>query len=497
MGLIKFIVKTLVILLLCLAGFAACVRLPEKPNILIIYTDEHNFRTLGCYRGLLPEGQAFVWGKGVAVETPNIDRLAGDGLLCTSYYAAAPVCTPSRASFMTGLYPHATGAPQNNIPMSDSVLTFAEILRRNGYATGYVGKWHLDGLAKPGWEPARKIGWEDNRYMFNRGHWKVFADSGSRARVVGSHIEELDKYIYDINKADEQSFATDFLTDKTIALIREVDGEKPFCMMLSLPDPHGPNSVRAPYDTMYQHMYFQTPVTFHQTPEQMPGWLGGGKNLIQADTLKQKPMSRYFGMVKCIDDNVGKLMAFLRESGLEENTIVVFTSDHGDLMGEHRKHNKGSPYETSAGVPYIMKYPGHILAGKVIHKAYTSADFTPTLLGILGLQQTLQDPHGRDDSRVFLSREAVVDSDEITYMRAHGLDPGWVTAVNDRYKLVLSKQDSPWLFDLEEDPDELTNFYGQPQYNTVSDLLARRLAEWMEKTGDPLLEEDGINQWLD
>jgi arylsulfatase A-like enzyme len=361
--------KAIRISMLFLIGLTTCVKVSEKPNILIIYTDEHNFRTLGCYRDLLPEDQAFIWGEGVAVETPNIDLLARDGLLCTSYYAASPVCTPSRAAFMTGLYPHATGAPQNNLPMDDSVLTFAEILRRNGYTTGYVGKWHLDGLAKPGWEPERKFGWEDNRYMFNRGQWKVFADTGHKARVVGSHIEELDKYIYDINQADEQSFATDFLADKTIGLMKAVEADKPFCMMLSLPDPHGPNSVRAPYDTMYSHMFFQTPGTFYQTPEQTPGWLGGGNNLIQADSLKQGPMARYFGMVKCIDDNVGKLLSFLRESGQEDNTIVVFTSDHGDLMGEHRKHNKGTPYETSAGVAFIMKYPGHIMAGKVIHKA--------------------------------------------------------------------------------------------------------------------------------
>ena len=487
--------KKLHIPLLFLLGLTACIKVAEKPNILIIYTDEHNFRTLGCYRDLLPGDQAFVWGEGVEVETPNIDLLASEGLLCTSFYAASPVCTPSRAAFMTGLYPHMTGAPQNNLPMYDSVVTFAEILRRNGYATGYVGKWHLDGIAKPGWEPERKFGWEDNRYMFNRGHWKVFADTGNKASVVGSHIEELDKYIYDITKADEQSFATDFLTDKTIALIEAVEAGKPFCMMLSLPDPHGPNSVRAPYDTMYNEMYFQAPKTFYQTPEQTPGWLGGGRNMIQTDSLRQGPMSRYFGMVKCIDDNVGKLLAFLKASGLEDNTILVFTSDHGDMMGEHRKHNKGAPYETSAGVAFIMRYPGHINAGKVINKAYTSADFAPTLLGMLGMKDELP-VHGRDDSKVFSNKQAVVDSDEITYMRAHGVDPGWVAAVNDRYKLVLSKQDIPWLFDMEKDPDELTNYYSQPEYKEISDHLTKRLVALMKVTDDPLLNENDIRKWL-
>lgn len=488
--------KRLHFLILLPVIFSACAKVTEKPNILIIYTDEYNFRTLGCYRKLLPDNQAFIWGEGVEVETPNIDMLASGGLLCTSFYGAAPVCTPSRAAFMTGLYPHATGAPQNNLPMNDSVVTFAEILHRNGYATGYVGKWHLDGVAKPGWEPERKFGWEDNRYMFNRGHWKVFTDCGDRAKVVGSHIEELDKYIYDISKADEKSFATDFLADKTIALMEAVEAGKPFCIMLSLPDPHGPNDVRAPYDTMYNEMYFQAPGTFYQTPAQTPGWLGGGNNLIKTDSLAQGPMSRYFGMVKCIDDNVGKLLTFLKESGLEDNTIVVFTSDHGDLMGEHRKHNKGVPYETSAGVAFLMKYPGHIRAGKIIHKAYTSADFTPTLLGILGINNALRTVHGRNDASVFLNNQAIVNSDEITYMRAHGVDPAWVAAVSDRYKLVLSKQDVPWLFDLEEDPDELTNYYGHPGYEEITEILTRRLGELMSLSADQLRNEDEIRKWL-
>ncbi|KPL12776.1 MAG: hypothetical protein AMS26_16355 [Bacteroides sp. SM23_62] len=488
--------KTLPIPLIMLIGLSACIKSVERSNILIIYTDEHNFRTLGCYRELLPEDQAFVWGQGVKVETPNIDRLASEGLLCTSFYAAAPVCTPSRAAFMTGLYPHATGAPQNNIPMHDSMVTFAEILRRQGYATGYVGKWHLDGMAKPGWEPERKFGWEDNRYMFNRGHWKVFADTGNKAKVVGSHIEELDKYIYDIDMADEYSFATDFLADKTISLMEEVGENKPFCMMLSLPDPHGPNDVRAPYDTMYNDMFFQPPKTFFQTPEQTPGWLGGWKNLIQSDTLKQQPMSQYFGMVKCIDDNVGKLLDYLKTSGREKNTIVVFTSDHGDLMGEHRKHNKGNPYETSAGVAFIMKYSGHIKAGKIINKAYTSADFAPTLLGLLGMKNALPEQHGRDDSELFLDKQAVVDSDEITYIRAHGVDPGWAAALNDRYKLIVSKNDTPWLYDLEKDPDELTNYYTRPDYKEISEVLSRRLVELMKMADDPLLQEAEISQWL-
>ncbi|MEO6243869.1 MAG: sulfatase-like hydrolase/transferase, partial [Opitutaceae bacterium] len=112
-------------------------------------TDEHNFRTLGAYRALLPKDQAFIWGEGVKVDTPNLDWIAQHGAIADRFYATSPVCTPSRAALMTGRYPQNTGAIQNDLPMRDEMVTFAEVLRRNGYSTGYAGKWHLDGEARP------------------------------------------------------------------------------------------------------------------------------------------------------------------------------------------------------------------------------------------------------------------------------------------------------------------------------------------------------------
>jgi arylsulfatase A-like enzyme len=124
----------------------------SQPNVVVVMTDEHNFRTLGCYRKHLPKSIANVWGNSV-VETPYIDSLAKQGAICTSYYATTPVCSPSRAALISGWYPHLTPVSTNNIPLDDDVITFAEILKRSGYSTGFAGKWHLDGNAKPGWAP--------------------------------------------------------------------------------------------------------------------------------------------------------------------------------------------------------------------------------------------------------------------------------------------------------------------------------------------------------
>lgn len=203
----------------------SCAPAAERPNLLIIHCDEFNYRTLGCYREQLPPEQAFVWGAGVAVETPHIDSIAARGALCTRFFATSPVCTPSRASFVSGRYPQNTGAISNDIPMKDEVVTFAEVLRRAGYATGYAGKWHLDGEAKPGFTPARKFGFEDNRYMFNRGHWKKLEDGPDWPRVAAT--DKKGEPSYDVAGADGKSFTTDFLADRALAFVAANKG-KPF-----------------------------------------------------------------------------------------------------------------------------------------------------------------------------------------------------------------------------------------------------------------------------
>lgn len=472
--------------ILHLVVYAPCLNADQenKPNLLIIHTDEHNFRTLGCYRQHLPREQAFIWGKGVKVDTPHIDSLAQAGAIFTKFYAASPVCTPSRASFVSGLYPQATRSVTNNIPMSDTVITFAEVLRRNGYATSYVGKWHLDGNAKPGFGPKRKFGFSDNRFMFNRGHWKVFKNSKEGEEADSSFDPKTGYYSYGIKGANRETFATDFLTDRTLEIL-ERDKSKPFCVMLSLPDPHGPNSVRAPYDTMYSKLKFQKPPSMSAllaTPTRAPKWnVLTGKNRVKK--INQQAMARYFGMVKCIDDNVGRLLKFLRENELEKNTIIVLSSDHGDLMCEHCRNNKGLPYETSAGIPFVVRYPEKIRPGKVIRTAHTTVDFSPTILSLMGLKKQIPSSHGRDASTDLLNQTKTIDTDRIVYIRqASGR---WVAAIDHRYKLVLSADDKPWLFDLEKDPNELTNFYEDPLYREIAARLKLQLVKQMKQYKEP------------
>lgn len=465
---------------LCWAALSGLAVAAARPNVLVILTDEHNFRTLGCYRTLLPQQQAFIWGEGVAVETPHIDSIAKRGVLCDRFYAASPVCTPSRAAFFTGRYPQNAGAFQNDLPLNDDVVTFAEVLRRNGYVTGYAGKWHLDGPGKPEWGPKRAFGFDDNRYMFNRGHWKQLEDTPSGPAVKA--LNAAGQPSYDVKGADARSFTTDFLADKAVSFIQEHAGQ-PFCYVLSIPDPHGPNTVRPPYDTMYNHFTFQRPKTATETGFRLPACAA------PPPKPQQENMSRYFGMVKCIDDNVGKVLAALQQAGVADRTIVIFTADHGDMCGEHGRVNKGIPLEGSARIPFVMAYPGLVKPGTVVHEALNNADFKPTLLGLLGMPQDASD-QGRDASALLLAGKPPAGWKDVTFSR--NSDGLWLMAASSRHKLILSVNGDPCLFDLAEDPFEMRNVcFDSSQRQTVREL-ALALQGYVQRTRETYAEQPGI-----
>jgi len=461
----------------------------KRPNLLIIHTDEHNFRTLGCYRAVMTPDQAFVWGEGVAVETPHIDWIARDGALATRFYATTPVCSPSRSSLMSGLYPQNTPVVTNNIPMRDGIVTFAEVLRRAGYATGYAGKWHLDGPGKPQWAPKRQFGFADNRYMFNRGHWKQLEETPEGPRVKA---RKGNRPTYDVKGADATSFTTDFLADRTVEFIN-AHKDEPFCWMVSIPDPHGPNTVRPPYDTMFDHLKFQNPRTMGGPAANLPSW---GKK--QARSLNSTLMARYFGMVKCIDDNVGKILKAVKAAGVLDRTIIVFTSDHGDLCGEHGRYNKGVPFETSAKIPFVIRYPGKIRPGTVVHEALGCVDFSPTILSLMGFQAP-PGVQGRDASTLFTTGKAPDGWQDIAFFRSTGAKAdgrAWLAAVTKRWKIVYGGGE-PWLFDLQTDPDELINFYAKPECRDVVRDLSKALLAYGDKYKDPYVADPAIRKAME
>lgn len=453
---------------------------PKRPNLLIIHTDEHNFRTLGCYRETLPKDQAFMWGSAV-VETPHIDRIAHEGALCTSFYATTPVCSPSRGSFVSGQYPQNTPVVNNNVPLNDEVVTFAQILKENGYATGYAGKWHLD-HGKPAWQPARRFGFDDNRFMFNRGHWKLLEDTPEGPRVGQKNGKPSYHPI-----GDEQTFTTDWLADKAVDFIT-AHKDQPFCYMVSLPDPHGPDTVREPYAGMYQEQAYTRPKSATKPAQGLPSWGQMGRAGFG--------QAKYYGMVKCIDDNVGKLLATLENNQLLDDTLIVFTSDHGDLRGEHGRANKSVPYEGSAKVAFLLRWPEKIPAGTVINESLGCHDFLPTVLSLMDVK-TAGKEEGRDASTMFTTGKAPSNWEDITFFRGTGgKGMQWLGAVSDRYKLIYSVENDPWLFDLETDPDEMVNQFSNPTYRDIIRRMSAALIAYGDRFNDPRAKHEKVAEEL-
>jgi arylsulfatase A-like enzyme len=447
-------------------------------NLLVIHTDEHSFRTLACYRALMTPELAHVWGAHANVETPHIDWIAKNGALCSRFYAATPVCSPSRASLLTGNLPHHTGVTANEMPLAKNNVTFAEILRREGYATGYAGKWHLNGEERPGWAPRRKFGFDDNRFMFNRGHWKML-----KITEVGPRVKKGP-----VGKATSLSYTTDFLADRAVDFIR-ANRNRRFCYMVSFPDPHDPNSVRPPYDSMYKTMHFKDPYRGKASPSVLPSWA-------QPQNNARPDMAAYFGMVKCIDDNVGKMLSALRDSGLLEKTIIVFTSDHGDMCGEHGRLDKGVPFEASARVPLLIYAKDVIKPERIVAAPFNTADFKPTILSLMGIG-TVGSCDGRDASRLFISGNPALGWKNFTAIRnTSNHPPVWLAGITDRYKLILTDGETPCLFDLEKDPLETRNAFFDPSSRDIVRRLARAVIDYGDRYRDPYIGLPSISNDL-
>jgi len=420
---------------------------------------------------------------------------------------------------MTGLYPKSTGAWLNHNAMDRDMTTWAQILRqKRGYYTGYVGKWHLDGNEKPGWNPNsdRSFGFTENEWRYNRGHWKFFEKlNGEQEAYEWDQVvnDNTGRKAYEkFANSMETNYATDFLMDKGIDVMRRaINANDPFAVMISIPDPHSPNIVRPPYDSMYDDMEFKVPYSgkaaLKKEPS-LPGWSALNLDISQAwstidelehDETRKVYYRRIFGMIKLVDDNVGKLLDFLERKGVDKNTIIVFSSDHGDMLGEHAKHNKGKPYETSAGVPMLLRWPNGVSKGRVIDTAYSNIDFAPTILSMMNvnLRNTGVEFHGIDGSDEVLAHPSedefdnFPDTESQTRFISDSQQGKWASAVRNSFKLVLSKGE-PWLFDLSADPQELYNVYGHTNYTEVGEEMKQDLSYAMHQHSFPLTESDVV-----
>jgi arylsulfatase A-like enzyme len=313
---------------------------PQPPNILFILPDQWR-------------AQAFGFAGDPNAKTPNLDRLQRQSVWFINAVAAVPVCCPTRASIMTGQRATTHGVFINDTPLSTNATTLAEVFRAAGYDTGYIGKWHLDGPERSAFiPPERHHGFE---------YWKAFecTHDYNHSFFFGDTPERFKWNGYDAiaQTRDAQQF-----------LLAHTNASKPFLLFLAWGPPHDP------YDT--------APERYREVFQ--PGKLKLRPNVPPAaEHRARKDLAGYYAHCAALDDCLGKLLTTLEETGLDQNTIVVFTSDHGDMLGSHGKYEKQKPFDESVRVPLLIRLPKSIgTKSRKLNAPINSEDIMPTLLGL-------------------------------------------------------------------------------------------------------------------
>ena len=446
--------RALALLLLALSACAGAQRpLPDrKPNILFLLADQWRAQSLG-YAGD-PD-----------VKTPHLDRLAAESVDFANAVSGMPVCCPFRGSLLTGRRPLTHGVFMNDVPLPDKELTIAEVLGREGYDTGYIGKWHLDGQGRSNFTPPER------RQGFR--YWKA---------LECTHDYNNSIYYADTReKLKWEGYDTFSQTRDAQRYLRErAKGDRPFFLFLAWGTPH------APYHTApkrYRDLYDPAKITLRpNVPESMR-------------ERARRDLAGYYAHCTAIDDRVGDLRKTLEETGLAEDTIIVFTSDHGDLIGSHGAYKKQQPYEESVRVPMLLHYPRLLgTKGRKVDPVMNSEDIMPTLLGLCGV--AVPDTVEGLDYGGFLrgGRNPFDGATVITCVQPFGQ---WnrVRHRGREYRGVVTTRytytrdlGGPWLlFDNEKDPYQQDNLIGKPAAAGIQRNLDGILWRKLEENGDEFL----------
>lgn len=496
-----------------------------KPlNIIHIMTDDHSYQTISAYGHVL----------GKLAPTPNIDRLANEGMLFRQAFVENSLSTPSRACLMTGLYSHQNGQRQLGKGIDTTKTFFSEILQQHGYQTGVVGKWHMQCEPK---------GFD---------YYAVFRDQGEYYNPVVKTKETNGEYVR------EEGYATVLTTDHALEFLDNRDPSKPFCLLVHHKAPHRNWMPDSDYLTLYDDVEFPLPETFYDdyqtrcdaastqemriddhmtltydlkvegledvapynkkwlgsmenalsrmTPEQRAAWDKAYSRRIE-EFLKTKPqgdelvrwkyqayLQDYLRCIKSVDEQVGRLLDYLEKNGLMENTVVVYTSDQGFYMGEHGWFDKRFMYEESMRTPLIIRYPGKTKPHSECTVLTQNIDYAPTYLDIAGVEK----PEYMVGTSLVPLLDGTVPEDWRDCLYYHYYDYPAEHMVrrhdgvrDERYKLIHFYGDKDErraaincneLYDLQNDPNELHNLYGNPEYKEVQDRLQQRLDQFRADT---------------
>lgn len=467
----------------------------KKPNLLFLYTDEQAFNTLACYGN--------DW-----IEMPNLNALAEQSVVFDRAYVTQPVCTPSRSTLMTGQWPHTNGCVRNNVPLQPATKCLPELLPEGEYVTGHYGKWHL------GDEIFRQHGF-DEWANYEDNYVAYYGPGRDRSERSAYHHYLLEQG-YMPDSEDRNIFSRGFCCrlpeehGKPAWIARRVvdfierHRDETFALFVNFLEPHMP--FFGPRDEQYEpetislpHNHAALPddsfpakyveKSSRKVPEAYPG---SERTEANWRTLR----ARYYGLCSLVDTHAGRILDALEQYGLWDNTIIVFTSDHGDMMGAHGQIGKGVMYEKAVRVPLLIKMPGQKQM-KRVRGCVSHIDVLPTILDLMG-SGVRYDLQGESLRPVMESNNPQVTEDVFVEWnnaapdgRTGPKNPGEenderaiITA--DGWKFVWSREGRHILFDLNKDPGETTNLYGRPEYAVRVDALLERIRSWQQRVGDAM-----------
>jgi arylsulfatase A-like enzyme len=449
----------------------------ERPNILLILPDQMRASAMGC------DGNA-------EVKTPNIDRMAAEGILFKRTYANVPVCCPARSILMTGTYPHVNGMVANDLRLREEHVTIAERLRDAGYRTGFIGKWHLDGGPRdPGFVPPgpRRQGFEFwAAYECHHKHFDPDYFRDTPERIV-------------VNKFEPEASC-----DFAVEFLKSQPKDKPFFLTVQMGPPHDPYGAPENYMKLYDAEKLTPDESWQEGSEGRPTPKAGLRRGPLANRFVpvggKEEIAAYYAAITAIDDQVGRLLDTLKETGVDENTIILFTSDHGDMLGNHGMRRKRKPHDESARVPGIVRWPARVPKGQIVDTLFSHIDMAPTLLALAG-QEVPKDMQGADLSRVALGE--TTDGPEAVLLQIFvpfnpdGIATPWRGIITKDHTYARY-EDAPWvLFDDKTDPHQVKNLAEDPAAKDLREKLDAQLAALMKRNGDswsfnsPELVEEG------
>jgi arylsulfatase A-like enzyme len=429
----------------------------SPPNILYIMADDHAAHAIGAYGSRVNK-------------TPNIDRLAKEGMRFTECFVTNSICTPSRACILTGKYSHINGVPVFN-RFDGSQPTLAKHLQAAGYHTGMIGKWHL-GSDPTGFD-----------------YWNI---------LPGQGVYHNPTFIEMGRRKGRQGYVTDLITDFSMEFIKNRPAGRPFFLMCHHKAPHRNWQPDEKHAKLFENADIPEPETFNddyatRCDAAREATMRIDRDLQPFDYKKTPPeglspaelkhwkyqryMQDYLACVASVDDNVGRLLDFLDQNGLAENTIVIYTSDQGFFLGDHNWFDKRFMYEESLRMPFLIRWPGRIKPGTACGGMILNVDFAPTLLTAAG-QIVPADMQGRSFLPL-LAGQTPKDWRTSMYYRYyhypqdHRVQPHYGVRT-ERYKLIYFNKLDQWeLYDLQKDPHELQNVYNDPgRAETVKQLKA-------------------------